>query len=263
MKLLVKVRYDGSAYCGFQAQPNGPTVQGILTEAFSHLFAFPCDVTGCSRTDSGVHALGFCATVVPHEMPPDHWCTIPVSRLHRAVNALLPDDIAVVGAAAVPDSFHPRYDVISKEYEYRILNTPARDPFYRGRAHHVPRPIPVDGEKRMQEAAALFVGENNFSAYMATGSKIKDPVRHVYSAAVERISPNVLVYRVRANGFLYNMVRIMAGTLLECAHGNRDVSAVERSLLSGKREDAGFTAPPEGLYLTDVRYAQEIHWLCE
>jgi len=265
MKLLVKIRYDGGAYCGFQAQPNGISVQSVLTDAFSRLFGFPCNVTGCSRTDSGVHALGFCATVEPREesMRGERWCSIPAARLHRAINVLLPDDIAVCAAADVEDELHARYNVVEKTYEYHITDCPARDPFLRGRAYQAPRRITGDGLDRMRECAALFVGQHDFSGYMAAGSKITDPHRTVTHADVRRTEDGMLVYSVSADGFLYNMVRIMAGTLLDCAWGRKSVSDAEAALRTGERARAGFTAPGHALYLCRVQYDRPIEWMCE
>lgn len=264
MKILLRIRYDGGAYCGFQAQPNGTSVQGVLTEAFTRLFGYPCNITGCSRTDSGVHALGFCATVEPQEEKRrgDSWCSVPVGKIHRAVNVLLPDDIAVSAAAAVPNDFHARYNVTQKTYEYHILHTPARDPFLRGRAFHAPRPVTEEGIACMRRTAALFVGRHDFSGYMAAGSKITDPVRTVTAAEVAE-ADGMLIYRVTADGFLYNMVRIMAGTLIDCAYGRKTPDDAARALKTGDRSAAGFTAPGHGLYLCQVQYDRAVLWLCE
>lgn len=265
MKILLLIRYDGAAYCGFQKQPNGVSVQEVLTDSFSRLLGFPCAITGCSRTDSGVHALGFCAVLEPRETARrlENWCPIPPGKIHRAVNPLLPPDISVSAAAVVDDAFHARYNVVQKTYEYRICDAPARDPFLRGRVYHVPRAVSEEGLHRMQQTAALFVGEHDFSGYMSAGSKITDPVRHVMSSFVFRPQPGMLYFRVSANGFLYNMVRIMAGTLLDCAFGRRRVQDAAEALRGGLRGKAGFTAPPEGLYLLDVRYDRTIDWMCE
>lgn len=264
MKILLKIRFNGAAYCGFQAQPDGRAVQNVLTAAFSDLFGFPCDITGCSRTDSGVHALGFCATVAPHDVPyAEDWCPIPAGKIHRAVNTRLPDDIAVTAASVVPDSFHPRYDVLSKEYEYRIYDTPCRDPFFDRLAYHSVRKITDESVYRMNECAALFCGRQNFAAFMATGSKITDPVRTVYAASVSRDNDGLIRYRVQADGFLYNMVRIMTGTLLEAAYGTRTPQQITDALMTGDRRLAGFTAPPCGLYLSHVTYNRDIQWLCD
>lgn len=264
MKILVKIRYDGSAYCGFQAQPNGVSVQSVLTEAFLRLFGFPCNVTGCSRTDSGVHARGFCATVEPRILPddPESWCRIPISKIHRAVNVLLPDDIAVAAAAAVPGDFHARYNVAWKTYEYSIWNAPSRNPFLRRYAYHVPRRISEAGVETMRQTAALFVGRHDFAGYMASGSKIVDTVRTVHEAEIQ-VEENKIIYRVSADGFLYNMVRIMAGTLLDCACGRKTLFDAKRALEEGDRTAAGFTAPGYGLFLSEVEYDRAIHWECE
>lgn len=265
MKILMKLRYDGGAYCGFQAQPNGVSVQSVLTDAAARLFGFPCDITGCSRTDSGVHARGFCATVSPREAARrgESWCSIPPGRFHRAINTLLPPDIAVCAAASVPDDFHARYNVAEKTYEYCIYDDPARDPFLRGRVYPSPRKIDGAGLHRMQETAALFIGTHDFSGYMAAGSRITDARRTVRAAEVERMVDGQIVFRVTADGFLYNMVRIMAGTLLECAWGRRTADDALAALNTGVRSRAGFTAPPEGLYLCEVLYDRVIDWKCE
>lgn len=263
MKILLKIRYNGAGYCGFQTQPNGITVQAVLTEAFSRLFGFPCHVTGCSRTDSGVHALGFCATVTPADasVSDTDWCRVPVGKIHRAINVLLPDDIAVIAAAHVADDFHPRYNVVSKTYEYRIHNAPYRDPFLQHRAHHEPRRIDESALERMNAIAQLFVGTHDFSGFMAAGSSVEDTTRTVYAAHVRRDGEQIL-YRVEANGFLYNMVRIMAGSLIDAAYDRKSAEDIRTALMGCSRSCAGFTAPPDGLYLYDVKYDREIRWIC-
>ena len=264
MKILLLLRYDGGAFCGFQTQPNGVSVQATLTEAASRLLGFPCAITGCSRTDSGVHALGFCATLAPRAGEGgEAWCPIPVARLHRALNVLLPPSLAVMAAAAVPDSLHARYSVVSKTYEYRVWDAPPRDPFLEGRAYHAPRPLTDAETARMAALAARFVGRHDFSGYMSSGSKITDPHRTILCSEVERRPDGLLVYRVEADGFLYNMVRILTGTLLEHAWGRRSEADAMAALETGDRTRAGFTAPPEGLYLTAVRYDRPIAWECE
>ncbi len=251
-KLLLYIHYDGTHFCGYQAQKNGYTVQQALNEGTEALFGHPCDITGCSRTDSGVHARMFCATVTARGA--DHISTtIPTDRIPRALNIHLPDAVAVYHALWVPDNFHARYSVTSKEYLYRIYNEEARSPFEAGRAWHYPRPIDADGLIRMQAAAMAFVGKRDFAACMAAGSHVADTVRHVMSACVER-EGNVIAFRVRADGFLYNMVRIMVGTLIEVAEGHIAPEALP-SLLNGlDRAALGRTAPPEGLYLDRVFY---------
>ena len=264
MKLLVKVRYDGAAYCGFQVQPNGTSVQAVLTRAAEDVFGFPVNVTGCSRTDAGVHALGYVAALEPKDESRrgDAWCTIPAGRVHRAFSHALPPDVAVVGAALAPDTCHPRYGVVSKEYIYRLSDAPADDPFLRGRVCRRPKITP-EGEALMRDAAGLFLGTHDFAGFMAAGSKITDTTRTVTAVSLSRDGDGCLVFAVRADGFLYNMVRIMAGTLLDVAAGHKTAADVRRALDTADREAAGFTAPPEGLYLRDVTYPEPIAWQCD
>ncbi len=251
-KLLLYLRYDGAHFCGYQTQPNGYTVQQALNEGTEALFGHPCDITGCSRTDSGVHARMFCATVTTRGE--DHIdTTIPLDRLPRALNIHLPDALAAYNALWVPTDFHARYSVSSKEYEYRILNTPARDPFESGRAWHYPRPIGDRALARMQTAAAAFVGEQDFAACMAAGSKVQSTVRHVLTASVAR-EGSLITLRTRADGFLYNMVRIMVGTLVEVAEGHIEPADLPALLAARDRAALGRTAPAEGLYLNRVFY---------
>ena len=256
-KLLLYIRYDGRGpadrpFCGYQAQKNGYSVQQALTEGVAALFGVPCDVTGCSRTDSGVHALMFCATVTL--CGKDYMeTTVPVDRIPRALNIHLPGEVAAYQALWVPTDFHPRYSVTSKEYIYRILNTQNRDPFATGRAWHYPRPVSDEQFNAMQRAAAAFVGKRDFTACMAAGSKIVDATRHVMSATVER-EGDYITFRVRADGFLYNMVRIMVGTLAEVAEGHMTPESIPARLDSLDRGSFGRTAPAEGLYLNRVLY---------
>lgn len=256
-KLLLYVRYDGRGpadrpFCGYQAQKNGYSIQQALTEGAAALFGCPCDVTGCSRTDSGVHALMFCATVTLRGK--DYMeTTVPTDRISRALNIHLPNEVAAYEALWVPADFHPRYSVTSKEYIYRILNSPNRDPFAVGRAWHYPRVVSEEQLAAMQKAAAAFVGKRDFTACMAAGSKIVDATRHVMSASVER-EGEYITFRVRADGFLYNMVRIMVGTLLEVAEGHVSPESISARLDSHDRSSFGRTAPAEGLYLYRVFY---------
>lgn len=256
MKILLKLSYLGTAYSGYQVQANGVTVQQKLNEAAEALFGYPCDIVGCSRTDSGVHANEFCAAVSRRGQP-GLQTGIPVSRIPLAFCAHLPSDISVSDAAWVDDAFHPRYDVLEKEYLYRIYNGPVRSPFELGRACHIPRPITDRDFARMQRAAEHFVGTHDFSAYMASGSKITDPVRTVSCSAVERHG-DVILYRVRANGFLYHMVRILTGTLLAVAEGKSEPDDIPTVTASRDRARAGITMPAEGLYLNRVVYAGDL-----
>ena len=267
MKLLLKLIYNGAGYAGYQAQNDEaapkPSVQRVLTRAFSDCFGFPCAVTGCSRTDAGVHATGFCATVEPKDRTdPDGWLRIPVGRVHRAVRMYLPPDIAVAGEALVPDSFHPRYSAVGKEYVYRMFDLPHDDPFRAGTAWKLPRPLPPDGTDRMNRAAAHLIGTHDFSSFMAAGSKITDARRTLTVLNVTR-QDHDLTLTAAADGFLYHMVRILAGTLADCACGTFEPDDLPDVLAAKDRSRAGRTAPAHGLFLTRVDYAEPIAWRCE
>ena len=255
MKVLLTIAYLGTAYCGYQVQPNGPTVQEKLCLAAEQLFGYPCDVVGCSRTDSGVHARGFSATVAKRGergLP----TTVPVSRIPRALNMLLPSDISVSSATLVGEEFHARYDVVSKEYEYLIYNGAERDPFLVSRAWYIPKRIDDGALARMNEAAACFVGVHDFSALRDGDPAEKDPVREIFSASVTR-EGDLISFRVRGTGFLYHMVRVMTGILVSVAQGRLTPLDLPRLIAAGDRTAFGATAPPDGLYLDRVFYREE------
>ena len=252
MKLLIKLSYVGSDFCGYQVQHGKRTVQGTLTEAAKALFTYDCDITGCSRTDSGVHANMFCATIskkgesgLETRLSPD--------RIVLALNAHLPDDIHVYEASFVDDDFHARYGVKHKEYIYRICLGGHNVPFMRKRAMMYYKKLSDTDIENMQKAAAAFCGEHDFSAFMAQGSKIVSTVRCVKYASVEKIGDEI-IFKVAADGFLYNMVRIMAGTLIAVGEGKIKCEDIEKIILSRDRKNAGQTAPPDGLYLNFVEY---------
>lgn len=252
MKYLLTIRFLGSAYHGYQVQKNGASVQEQLNRAAEALFGYPCDIVGCSRTDSGVHAEMFCATV-SRKGCASLDTAIPPERVPLAMNAYLPEDISVYGARAVPDDFHARYDVKSKEYRYLIYDDPFRDPLLAGRSLHWKMRLSDDTLESMNRAAGYFVGRHDFRAYMAEGSKVSSTVRTVYSASVFR-EGKCVIFRVEADGFLYNMVRIMTGTLLSVAEGKispEDIPSLTDSL---DRKRTGATAPACGLYLYRVNY---------
>lgn len=252
MKLFIKIKYDGTNYAGYQVQNNASTIQQELNKATSDLFGVKCDITGCSRTDAGVHAYCFCATVQEHAS--EHLSTaIPAERIPQALNVRLPDDISVYCAEFVTTDFHARYSVKSKTYEYRILNSPYRDPFEVNKAYHFTKNICDADLLRMQKAALEICGTHDFSAFMAAGSKITDPVRTVYSCSVHR-DGDIIYIRISADGFLYNMVRIICGTLIEVAKGNLNFDDIRRIIDSRDRSLAGATLPARGLYLVDVEY---------
>ncbi|MBO7404359.1 MAG: tRNA pseudouridine(38-40) synthase TruA [Clostridia bacterium] len=249
MQYLLTVSYLGTDFCGFQTQPSVRTVQATLTGAFGACFSAPVDVRGCSRTDSGVHAL--CAAVTVRL--PEGNIPIPAERLPLAVAPYLPPDLSVYRAQIVPDDFHVRHDVQKKEYVYRLYNTPVRDPFREGRAWQFPYPMPADALSRMERAARCFVGTHDFSAFMSSGSDALDTHKTVFSFLVKQADRDY-TFTVVGDGFLYNMVRIMVGTLIDVAMHRLDPDSLPSIILSRDRARAGETAPPEGLYLSRVFY---------
>ena len=252
MKILLKLSFLGTNYCGYQVQPNGITIQQRLGEAAKDLFGYDCDIIGCSRTDSGVHANEFCVTVSKKK---ENYLetSIPTEKIPSALSVRLPDDIAVYSAEEVDDSFHPRYDVKYKEYVYKIWNRPYRNPFLADRSLHCPKKIDTEGLENMKKAARLLIGKKDFSSYMAADSKIKDTVRTVYDAEITA-NDGVITFRVCADGFLYNMVRIFVGTLLDVAYGKISPDDIERITEAHDRTQAGSTVAPHGLFLNRVVY---------
>ena len=252
MKILLTLSYLGTDFNGYQIQPRGRTVQFELNRAAEELFGFECDITGCSRTDTGVHANIFCATVTKKGTGSIE-TKIDISRIPLAMNAHLPLDIAVRSAEWKDDSFHPRYDVKYKEYIYRICNSPTRDPMESGRSWHIPFIFDDVAIEKMNVAASYYVGKHDFSAFMASGSTVESTVRDVKYAKVVK-SGDMIEFTVAADGFLYNMVRIMTGTLVAVAQGKITEYEIGEIIESRDRSRAGMTAPAEGLYLNKISY---------
>ncbi len=249
MRYFVRISYLGCSFHGFQFQPNRRTVQGELNRACRELFGVDCAVTGCSRTDSGVHAEDFCATLDV----PDSGVRVPPFALPRAIAQHLPADICLFHAEEADETFHARYDVREKEYVYRILLSPLRDPFWQGRAWQYPYPLLKNALELMQQAGNALVGTHDFAAYKNDDGTVKNTVRTVTAMHVNQ-EGNQLLLSVSADGFLYNMVRIITGTLMDVAVGHMTVEDVVCALKSGQRKKSGVTAPPDGLYLHKVTY---------
>ena len=247
MKYFAKIKYLGTDFHGFQVQPEKRTVQGVLCSALAEALGHPCRVTGCSRTDSGVHANEFCIMV------DCEGATVPPEKLPLAVSRFLPNDLSLYYAEECNDDFHPRYDAKSKEYLYRIINTRVYDPFDFGRAWFVPKYISGDDLIRMREAASFIVGKHDYSSFMSEGSDVSDTVRTVYYLNIEK-TDDLIEIKICADGFLYNMVRIIVGTLVDVACGRRTPYDVKYIIDSCNRQNAGMTAPAYGLYLNRVNY---------
>lgn len=243
MKYLLKLSYLGTNYCGFQVQDNADTVQARLCAAGKTLLGAECAVSGCSRTDSGVHAREYYAT-----LSCDGGANVPADKFPRAINTFLPCDISVSEAYAVPEDFSVRRAVTGKEYEYLIHTGKTPDPFLCDRALEYPHALDTG---KMRAAAEEIVGKHDFACFMAAGSDICDTVRTVTSLRVEQNGENVSVF-VSADGFLYNMVRIITGTLIEVSEGKISPDDIGGIIASKDRTRAGRTVPAKGLYLNKV-----------
>lgn len=243
MNILLTLAYNGAAYHGFQVQQNAVSVCKVLQDAMQNLFKARPDVKGCSRTDAGVHAWQFYVNF-------HHDTAIPMEKVPLALNYYLPADIRVLAAQQVPEDFHARYSALSKRYRFVILNTNVDDPFVLGQYVKINTPLKVEA---MQEAARFLLGKHDFVAFMSAGSTIKDTVRTVMDLQVRRDGDWIYI-EIEADGFLYNMVRIISGTLVQVGQGRMPIMAVPAVLAGGKRQAAGETLAPEGLFLLRVNY---------
>ena len=239
--------FDGSGYHGWQVQKTETTVAGTIEAALSRLCAHPVKVHGCGRTDAGVHAERYCFNF--------HTSSgIPPNRLPLAINSLLPKDIAVQNASYAPDDFDANLSCIKKEYAYRIFNSRIRNPFLTDRANFYPHNLDIGA---MRRASKHFVGTHDFAAMRSVGTETKTTTRTVHWYEIEE-KGEILELRVCADGFLYNMARAMAGTLLYVSEGKISPDDIPRILGQKDRRLAGPTAPPCGLYLTRIWYEGEV-----
>ena len=240
---LMTIKYDGSAYCGWQVQPNAVSVQSVVQNALESVLGTKSDVTGCSRTDSGVHAKMFCFHF-------DTDSEIPNDKLVLAVNSHLPQDVSAFNCRFVSDDFHARYSSTGKTYIYNILNSKHRDPFLEKYSYRFGALLDED---LMNKAAKCFVGTHDFKAFQSAGSSVVDTVRSVSECSVHR-NGDLISIKITANGFLYNMVRIIVGTLMDVSLGKISLSELPSVIDSCDRSKAGPTARPEGLFLEKVHY---------
>ena len=242
-RFVLVCEYDGTAYCGWQRQINGPSVQQVLEETLARLTGEAVTVTGSSRTDAGVHALGLCAHF-------DSATRIPPDKLAFALNTMLPPDIRIRESGPAPEGFHARYSACGKVYRYVFFNSRHDCAIGRQYAAHVP--LELD-ERLMHTEAQALCGTHDFAAFAASGSVATSTVRTIYRAQVKRDGEQVML-TVLGDGFLYNMVRIIAGTLMEVGTGKRAPGAITRAIATGDRLALGQTAPAKGLTLMRVLY---------
>ena len=246
MRILLTIAYDGTRYSGWQKQksPEVLTVEGELEKGLRTLFRKEdLECIGASRTDRGVHALGQRAVI-------DVDTTIPVEKIPLAIRPFLPEDIVVTAAREVPAEFHPRYDCVKKTYEYRIFNGTYKNPKERLYSTFVYHDLDVG---KMNEGARAFVGTHDFAAFCAAGSSVSTTVRTIFDCHVEREGDHVRIL-VTGDGFLYNMVRIIAGTLIAVGQGKIPAEAVAGIIAGRDRTKAGQTAEPQGLTLLEIYY---------
>lgn len=246
-RIKLTVAYDGTAYRGWQLQPNGITIEEVLNKALSELLKEPVFVIGASRTDSGVHGLGNVAVFdTENRMPGDKICF--------AVNQRLPEDVRVLHSEEVPLDWHPRKQNCTKTYEYRILNCRIEVPTRRLYAHFCHYPLDVE---KMRQAAACLVGEHDFVSFCASNHQAEETVRTLYSVTVDRGADDIVTIRLSGSGFLYNMVRILAGTLIKVGSGMYPPEHMKEILEARTRSAAGDTAPARGLTLVGIEYEKE------
>lgn len=247
MRVQLTVAYDGTNYHGWQLQPNGITIESVLNQALSDLLGEHIAVIGASRTDAGVHSLGNIAVF-------DTNTRIPAEKISYALNQRLPEDIVVQESKETAGDFHPRHCSSRKTYEYKILNRQFPDPTRRKDTYFYHYDLDVE---KMREAAGYLVGEHDFKSFCSIHTSAETTVRRIYAIDVKK-ERDVIAIRVAGNGFLYNMVRIIAGTLVEVGNGKRDPSSMQQILSQKDRSAAGPTAPACGLTMIGIEYEEEL-----
>lgn len=242
-RIKLTIAYDGTNYCGWQIQPNGITVEEVLNKALQKLTGEDVQVIGASRTDSGVHALGNVAVF-------DTETTIPPERIMMALNQKLPEDIVITKSEEVALDFHPRYCDCTKTYEYHIINTRIPDPTRRLTNYFVSYPLNLE---HMREAASYLVGEHDFVSFCNVRTDVENTIRTITALDILQ-NGNEITIRITGNGFLYNMVRIIVGTLIRVGRGFYGPEKVKEILEAKDRKAAGVTAPAHGLVLKEIYY---------
>ena len=241
-RMLLKISYDGTCYHGWQVQPNAATVQQVLQDGLEKVMKVRPSVSGCSRTDAGVHAREFYCHFDCEDNLPDNAFLL-------GLNSVLPDDIAVIGCSVVDNDFHARYNALGKNYIYRMY-TGNPDPFLSRYALRLEKEPNVE---RMNDFCKTLIGKHDFIGFSSSGRTVEDTVRTISECRVE-VKENILEFSVSADGFLYNMVRILAGTALEVSYGRLNSDCATEIFQSGDRSKGGPTLPPHGLFLNKVFY---------
>jgi len=241
--IKLTIEYDGTNYCGWQVQKNAVSIQEVIEKAISSLVLSKVDLIGSSRTDAKVHARGMVANFMTE-------CSIPINNFPAAINGKLPQDIVIIKAEEVPLDFHSRYCSKGKRYSYTILNRREPSALLRNYAAHIPLPLDTD---KMIQASSYFLGTHDFYAFRSTNSSAKTSVRTVSFLDIEKCDDLIKIY-IEADGFLYNMVRIITGTLIEVGLGKISPDEIPFIIESKDRKRSGKTAPPQGLCLEKVYY---------
>ena len=250
MRIQLILEYDGTGYAGWQRQNNALTVQEVLERALFKLTGSDIRVLGASRTDAGVHAYG-------QSVHFDSFNSIPPEKYSYALNTILPDDVRVVASRRVAESFHARFSACGKRYQYSIWDGNHAPAINRNTMEHS---IYALDEKLMSDEAGYLIGRHDFAAFAASGSAVRDTFREIYSAGVARNGKR-LTLDISGTGFLYNMVRIIAGTLMSVGSGKLEPGAIKRAIESGNRLDLGPTAAAKGLALMEVFYPEEAFYI--
>lgn len=243
MTYKMTLAYDGTNYHGWQRQKNGITIQEVIEDRLSEIFGRETVITGCSRTDAGVHAKTYVCCFSGET-------TIPVDKMPFVLNTMLPSDIRVYKCETQREDFNARFETVSKAYEYVIVNRPFADPLLRNFAWHYP--VKLDIEK-MKKAASIIQGKHDFASFCAAGSSAKTTVRNLMELTV-RADGDIITVRAKADGFLYNMVRIIVGTLVYVGNGKLSENDIKSLIEKKDRRLMGITAPPQGLSLVEVNY---------
>lgn len=242
-RILITVEYDGSRYSGWQKQPSQKTIQGEIEEALFKALGQRIEIFGSGRTDAGVHALNQKAHF-------DLNVPVPVSKLPQILNSILPEDICIKEACEVDKDFHARFSQKKKYYQYKILNSLRKDAFLAYRVGKIKEALDIN---KMKACANMLIGEHDFQGFCSANTCSENFVRTIYNITVEK-KEDFIIVTVCGNGFLYNMVRIIVGTLVDYSLGLRDDNDILEALSTGNRQKAGRTMPAGGLYLKDVDY---------